>query len=97
VACYSKCHKHVEYDRMLFLYVVSVAVLQDFLTRVPHGVPNIIELDHLTVAGDVFFGADVTLKGTVIVVANEGSVIMVPEGTVLQDKVVTGNLRILDH
>jgi UTP--glucose-1-phosphate uridylyltransferase len=82
---------------MLFLYVVSVAVLQDFLTRVPHGVPNIIELDHLTVAGDVFFGADVTLKGTVIVVANEGSVIMVPEGTVLQDKVVTGNLRILDH
>ena len=71
--------------------------VEDFLSRVSQGVPNIIELDHLTVAGDVFFGANVTLRGTVIIVANEGSVIMVPDGTVLQDKVVTGNLRILDH
>ena len=36
-------------------------------------------------------------QGTVIIVANEGSVIMIPDGTVLEDKVVTGNLRILDH
>ncbi|CAM9321242.1 unnamed protein product, partial [Discosporangium mesarthrocarpum] len=51
----------------------------------------------LTVQGDVIFGENVTLKGTVIIVANEGSVIMIPDGTVLQDSVVTGNLRILDH
>jgi UTP--glucose-1-phosphate uridylyltransferase len=70
---------------------------QDFLMRIPHGVPNIIELDHLTVAGDVTFGTNVTLKGTVIIVSNEGSIIMIPDGTVLKDKVVTGNLRILDH
>ena len=38
-----------------------------------------------------------TAQGTVIIVANEGSVIMVPDGTVLEDKVLTGNLRILDH
>ncbi|CAN0075150.1 unnamed protein product, partial [Phaeothamnion confervicola] len=71
--------------------------VEEYLRRIPHGVPNILELEHLTVAGDVTFGAGVTLKGTVIVVANEGSVIMIPEGTVLQDKVVTGHLRILDH
>lgn len=37
------------------------------------------------------------VQGTVIIVANEGSVIMIPDGTVLKDSVVTGNLRILDH
>jgi len=56
-----------------------------------------MELDHLTVAGDVKFGSDITLKGTVILVANEGAHIDLPDGTVLEDKVVTGNLRILDH
>lgn len=71
--------------------------IQDYLERIPHGVPDLVALEHLTVAGDVVFGANVTLKGTVIIVANEGSVIMIPDGTVLEDKVVTGNLRILDH
>lgn len=37
------------------------------------------------------------MQGTVIIVANEGSVIMIPDGTILRDSVVTGNLRILDH
>jgi UTP--glucose-1-phosphate uridylyltransferase len=71
--------------------------LQSYLLRIPHGVPDISELDHLTVAGDVHFGANVRLKGTVIIVANEGSCIMIPDGAVLEDKVVTGHLRILDH
>lgn len=59
--------------------------------------PKILELDHLTVTGDVAFGADVTLKGTVIIVANHGSRIDIPSGSILEDKVVTGNLHILDH
>ncbi|CAM9304942.1 unnamed protein product, partial [Hapterophycus canaliculatus] len=71
--------------------------VEDYLRRIPHGVPTITQLDHLTVAGDVMFGENVTLKGTVIIVANEGSVIMIPDGTVLRDSVITGNLRILDH
>jgi UTP--glucose-1-phosphate uridylyltransferase len=71
--------------------------IQDYLERIPNGVPDLLALEHLTVAGDVVFGANVTLKGTVIIVANEGSVIMIPDETVLEDKVVTGNLRILDH
>jgi len=33
-------------------------------------IPNLIELDHLTVSGDVVFGKNVVLRGTVIVVAN---------------------------
>lgn len=36
--------------------------VEDYLRRIPHGVPTITHLDHLTVAGDVVFGANVTLK-----------------------------------
>lgn len=59
--------------------------------------PHILELDHLTVSGDVSFGKDVTLKGTVIIVANHGCHIDIPSGSILDDKVVSGSLRILDH
>eukprot|EP00741_Cyanophora_paradoxa_P006884 tig00001049_g6659.t1 len=60
-------------------------------------IPDILELDHLTVSGDVTFGSDVALKGTVIIVANHGSRIDIPSGSILENKVVSGNLRILDH
>jgi UTP--glucose-1-phosphate uridylyltransferase len=60
-------------------------------------VPDMVELDHLTVCGDVTFGAGVKLAGTVIIVANHGERIDIPDGTVLENKVVSGNLRILDH
>lgn len=59
--------------------------------------PKILELDHLSVTGDVHFGKDVTLKGTVIIVANHGERIDIPSGSILDDNVVSGNLRILDH
>lgn len=39
----------------------------------------------------------IILKGTVIIVAEPGNVIMIPEGSVLENKVITGNLRILEH
>jgi UTP--glucose-1-phosphate uridylyltransferase len=61
------------------------------------GSVRIAELDHLTVTGDVTFGKDVVLKGTVIIVANHGSRIDIPAGAVLEDKVVSGSLHILDH
>lgn len=73
------------------------ATIDNYMRRFARGVPDILELDHLTVSGDVYFGANITLKGTVIIVANEGSTIMIPDGAILEDKVVTGNLRILDH
>jgi len=62
-----------------------------------HGIPDILELDHLTVSGDVTFGSKVVLRGTVIIVANHGSRIDIPSGSVLENKVISGNLRILDH
>lgn len=68
----------------------------DFQSRM-RSIPDLLELDHLTVAGDVTFGANVTLRGTVIIVANEGDHIDIPSGATLENKVVTGSLRILDH
>jgi len=60
-------------------------------------VPNLLELDQLTVSGDVYFGAKVTLKGTVIIVANHGARIDIPSGSILENKVVTGELHIVEH
>jgi len=60
-------------------------------------IPNLLELDHLTVSGDVTFGANVTIKGTVIIVADTGSRIDIPDGVTLENKIVAGSLLVLDH
>ncbi|KAI5478395.1 UTP-glucose-1-phosphate uridylyltransferase [Pseudohyphozyma bogoriensis] len=60
-------------------------------------IPQMMELDHLTVAGDVSFGRGVILRGTVIIVANEGQKIELPDGTILENKLVSGNLQLTDH
>jgi UDP-N-acetylglucosamine pyrophosphorylase len=39
--------------------------IQQFQNRFKK-IPRILELDHLTVTGDVYFGRNVTLRGTVI-------------------------------
>ena len=67
-----------------------------FKKRFPSA-PKIVELEHLTVVGDVHFGSNVTLKGTVIIVAVDGCRIDIPSGSVLEDKVISGNLTITDH
>lgn len=61
------------------------------------GIPNVAELEYLNVAGDVIFGFGVALKGTVIVVAEAGSKLIIPDGAVLENCVVTGALLIVDH
>eukprot|EP00056_Hartaetosiga_gracilis_P001469 m.45072 g.45072 ORF g.45072 m.45072 type:complete len:510 (+) comp10653_c0_seq1:280-1809(+) len=70
--------------------------VKNFLSRFEN-VPDILGLDHLTVSGDVHFGRDVTLRGTVIIIANEGDRIDIPSGAILENKIVSGNLRILEH
>jgi len=70
--------------------------VRDYLSRFA-SIPDILELDHLTVSGDVTFGKGVTLKGTVIIIANHGDRIDIPSGAILESKIVSGNLRILDH
>ncbi|KLO20353.1 UDPGP-domain-containing protein [Schizopora paradoxa] len=59
-------------------------------------IPKILELDHLTVTGDVYFGRNVTLRGTVIVVANEGQRIDIPDGCVLENRLLSGNLNMIE-
>lgn len=82
---------------------VPLVKLGDHFRRVPSFLdrlsspPHILELDHLSVTGDVTFGKNVTLRGTVIIVANHGERIDIPSGAVLEDKVVSGCLTILDH
>jgi len=67
-----------------------------FLSRFG-SIPDMLELDHLTVSGDVTFGRGVSLRGTVIIIANHGDRIDIPAGAILENKIVSGNLRILDH
>lgn len=70
--------------------------VRDFLSRFA-SIPDLVELNHLTVSGDVTFGNGVSLKGTVIIIANHGERIDIPSGAILENKIVSGNLRILDH
>lgn len=113
---------------LLLFFVLQV---QEFLARFEN-IPDMLELDHLTVSGDVTFGKNVSLKvndarrlldlrplrdaevgsslksnvlkrfllfrqGTVIIIANHGDRIDIPAGAMLENKIVSGNLRILDH
>ena len=70
--------------------------LAEFFKRFK-SIPDIIDLDHLTITGNVHLGKKVTLKGTVIIIANYGERIDIPDGAILENKIVSGNLRILDH
>ena len=38
-----------------------------------------------------------SFKGTVIIIANHGEHIDIPPGSILENKIISGNLRILDH
>ena len=70
--------------------------VSSFQGRIP-SIPKILDLDHLTITGDVTFGRNVTLKGTVIIVANESGSIAIPPGSILENVVVQGSLRLLEH
>lgn len=45
--------------------------------------------------GDVNFGRNVTLRGTVIIVANEGQRIDIPDGCILENRLLSGNLNMI--
>ena len=60
-----------------FIGVESFPQVGDFLNRFA-SVPDILELDHLTVSGNVTFGRGASAKGTVIIIANHGEQVRVP-------------------
>ncbi|KAG7233790.1 hypothetical protein INR49_006584, partial [Caranx melampygus] len=64
----------------------SFTKVQQFLARF-ESIPDMLELDHLTVSGDVTFGKNVSLKGTVIIIANHGDRIDIPAGAMLENKI----------
>ncbi|KAJ0106630.1 hypothetical protein Patl1_19459 [Pistacia atlantica] len=59
--------------------------VSDFLSRFK-SIPSIIKLDSLKVAGDVWFGAGITLKGRVNIAAKPGMKLEIPDGAVLENK-----------
>nr|XP_023870341.1 UTP--glucose-1-phosphate uridylyltransferase [Quercus suber]POE88824.1 utp--glucose-1-phosphate uridylyltransferase [Quercus suber] len=61
----------------------------NFLNRFK-SIPSIVELDSLKVAGDVWFGANITLKGKVTIVAKPGAKLEIPDGAVLENKEING-------
>ncbi|CCE62577.1 hypothetical protein TPHA_0C04270 [Tetrapisispora phaffii CBS 4417] len=70
--------------------------VNDFNQRISH-IPRLLELDHLTITGNVYLGKNVSLKGTVIIVCSDGQKIDIPNGSILENVVITGNLQILEH
>lgn len=58
VCCLFKLH-------FLTLLINRASQISEFQERF-QGIPNMIDLDHLTVSGNVFFGRNVILRGTVI-------------------------------
>jgi hypothetical protein len=77
-----------------FLTLSYAIQIQQFQKRFKK-IPKIIELDHLTVTGDVYFGRNVTLRGIVIIVANEGHRIDIPEGSILENRMLCGNMTMI--
>ncbi|CAK7341683.1 unnamed protein product [Dovyalis caffra] len=59
--------------------------VSDFRSRFK-SIPSIVGLDSLKVAGDVWFGAGVILKGRVSIVAKPGVKLEIPDGVVLENK-----------
>ncbi|KAK8589919.1 hypothetical protein V6N13_088723 [Hibiscus sabdariffa] len=57
-------------------------------------IPSIVKLDSLEVAGDVWFGANVVLKGKVIIDANPGLPLRIPDGAVLEDEEINSQADI---
>jgi len=81
-------------DDILPFFFSNPGQIQQFQQRFKK-IPTIIELDHLTVTGDVYFGRNITLCGTVIIVANEGNQIHLPDGTRLENRMICGNLNLI--
>ncbi len=59
-------------------------LLRDFDDRFPAGAPSLVASERLTVRGDVTFGRDVVVRGTVTVQESGGGARRIEDGAVLQ-------------
>ncbi|KAJ0098500.1 hypothetical protein Patl1_20999 [Pistacia atlantica] len=69
--------------------LLDVSQVANFLSRFK-SIPSIIELDSLKVTGDVWFGANITLKGKVTIAAKPGVKLEIPDRAVLENKEING-------
>jgi UTP--glucose-1-phosphate uridylyltransferase len=69
---YSISHGQLQMNEARMFDTIPVIKLSDHFKKIQQfqkrfkKIPKIVELDHLTVTGDVYFGRNVTLRGTVI-------------------------------
>ena len=61
-------------------------MLKDFLAHFPEGMPSIVELKSLTIKGNIYFGKNITLKGDVVLTANDS-----PSETHMPDNITIGS------
>ncbi|KIL68833.1 hypothetical protein M378DRAFT_21754 [Amanita muscaria Koide BX008] len=59
-------------------------------------VPDLLELDQLTISGDVYLGRKVKLRGTIIIIADEGQRLEIPSDSDLENRLISGNLTVTD-
>jgi len=59
-------------------------LLPDFEARFPAGAPSLVACERLTVLGDVTFGRDVVVRGSVTVEHTGGGQLQIEDGTVLE-------------
>ncbi len=73
------------------------STLEAFIERIHSDgtLPDILEADHITITGNVYLGKGVVLRGSVVIVAAEGSRIDIPAKSELENVVCTGSLRLL--
>jgi UTP--glucose-1-phosphate uridylyltransferase len=72
----------------------NFTTIEDYQKRF-QGIPDILELDLLTVVGNVFFGKNIVLKGNVILVC-DGEALHIPDSAELENKVLTGNIQLAE-
>ncbi|KAL2333179.1 hypothetical protein Fmac_014392 [Flemingia macrophylla] len=63
--------------------------VSNFLSRFK-SIPSIVELDSLKVAGDVWFGAGVIVKGKVSILVKPDVKLEIPDGVVIENKEING-------
>ncbi|KAF5321716.1 hypothetical protein D9619_001934 [Psilocybe cf. subviscida] len=99
---YNLEHGRLVMNKDIMFGIPPVIKLGDHFRKIHHfqrrfkQIPNILELDHLTIAGDVYFGRNVVLRGTVIITATEGQCISIPDGCILENRLVSGNLNMIE-
>ncbi|MFH2129226.1 MAG: UTP--glucose-1-phosphate uridylyltransferase [bacterium] len=66
--------------------------IEDYQQRI-QSIPDILELDLLTVVGNVYFGDNMTLRGNVILVCEDGE-LHLPDRSLIENKVMTGQIKL---